>query len=531
MDRVTTALAVPTHAYQLGLFENNGALEAAALHVKKTGFFSVCFSNAATIKEAERQNYLFYDLKDYETRSESWGELRAKNSGYSSRSERMEQLETQLDKRARFALRQRSYHVSAMRTVIAQIFKRSDFAESDFYITQNTFFERNRRATNLLHLNALYFDIDIDKSGHWSKKLTPHQQGEAFSDWCKDNNIPLSIILHSGRGLHCKIWFETSVSAMAKPIWDAMEKSLIFKIKEGGWPVDEAVCDVSRILRINETYNQKNGSRVDVVWVNGTKIEDAKRFDFNWLADSRAILPFTRAEVHQFKKEREFWSENNAKALADGIKTNYIKQLNDLTASQLWHFRMEVITRFVNEKYPNGVPDGSRNNFAFMAALALAWSCGQYDDYMRDLVNVILQICPSLSNSEILSLTSSVSKRAKDKNLYKYKNEKFYSTLGIPSDFVDKVRVAHGMGKNRSNINFGAMGFEKLANLPYEEWTEQVTERRVAAASRTNDIKIGKYSEQRKLAAEYKRQGITQTQIALNLGLSQSTISKWWQKL
>lgn len=532
MERAS-ALAVPSHAYQLGLFTNNGVLEASALHVSKTGFFAVCSSSPEDKKLAERQRMLLDDLRDYETRSESWGMMRALNSGRES----LDQAKFELRENKRnnawmaSAFRQKTYHVKAMPHVIEQLFREDLFSFNDYWISQHGFNERNRQATNLLHLNGLYLDIDIEKSDHWSKRLNREQQAMAFADWAESENIPLSIILHTGGGLHVKIWFEDSVPAIAKPIWDCMERTLIRRAKDAGWPVDEAVCDVSRVLRVLDSFNQKNNLKVILGWSSGTSIADAKRYSFNWLADSRVIMPFTRAEVREFRKVEGFYKENERKAIAAGVRTGLREaQLHELSGRQLWHFRLDVMRRYVAGHHPDGVPVGMRNNYAFMAALSLAYSCGDYDDYAADLLPIIREICPTLSVGEIRSSASSVTKRVlnDNKNQYKYKNETFLELLKIPESFVHKVSASHGFSsRDKSSWDIGVMGYEKMSDLPFEEYVLETKRRQSEAAKRTNLIQSVTNAQKKVEAIKMSKERISTREIAKVLNVSQTTIQNW----
>lgn len=501
------------------------------------------------------------DIRDYKT-----GKMRldvaersALLDGFTCESvdDRIEQLHESIKGKNPTGVIQRSFKVAELPSVLDRLLNAGDFKNTDCWISQMGFEARNRRATSLLHLNMLFVDIDIDKEAASSdnpkrhqfakrlKVLTAEQRAECFAMWCLDNNMPApSLIIHSGGGLHCKWLFDASVPRAAKPVWDAMESHIIARLDASGWPVDLAVRDVSRILRIVGTINQKpeydaDQALVRIAWVNGPSIEQCVRFDFNALADGKQILPFSRAEFRQEKAIWSVWDANRLEALKDTSALSFVHGvtrpnhgIQRLIVADMWHKRLSAIRRLAELRYgAAGVPEGQRNTFTWVAANALAWSCGGNDDYARDLVPVIAEISRSYSAHEIRAAASSITRRIKEDlgqgtGLLKMSNQTFAEKLSITDDEAKQIFGSKALQQEK-NWNIGAMGFEKMANLPYQEYKAETKGRQREAAKRTNEIKVAATADQRSQACQMRAEGLTQAAIAKAIGVNQSTIARW----
>lgn len=534
--------------------------EAQAFHAPgHGGFFTLNFQTQATVREAERARLIERDIKDYESGQFDRRTLDAtREAGLFSDAltvdDRIAELKAAAKKLRPWGMRQHAFPVSALPKVIEQFQGRADFDDADVWISQNGFLRKNRQATNVLHLNMLFADLDIEKSEHYTKKLAPEGRALAFVNWCLDEGLPLpSFIIHSGGGLHPKWLFQQSVPRAAKPVWDALESHLIQRMKDGGWPVDEGVRDVSRILRLAGSKNQKyqgDDALVRVVWTNGGDVESCTKYDFNWLADSKVLLPFSRAEARQFKQVAEIWDKNRQAAAAAAFVRGVTRpaySAQELSAATLWHSRLSYIRRLVEIRFGKaGVPASSRNNYAWIAANALAWSCGCSDDYTSDLVPVLQEIAPSLSTVEAHASASAVSKRIKQEigqgtGLYQMKNETFRDKLQITDEEWAALRPAEGEdGKpkkakaTQAHWEIGSMGFERMANLPFEEYQAETKRRQQAAAAKANATRksAGRTSKKAELlprVRELAAAGKTQREIAAEVGVGQMTVSRWLQ--
>lgn len=532
---------------QLGL--DFGVAEAQTFHRQSFGFFSLNYVSLATRKEAEQTRSMLFDLLDYE--SDRFDERMAQKHGAATVEQRIIQLKSQLKGKSTRPMVQRMYPIAELPFVISQLTTRPDFLKSDCYLSVNGFAgPQNRQATNVQHLNMLFADIDIvkDDSG-WLSTLTdrqrkfsahlrtlpPEKQAEEVINFFDSEFLPRpSFILWSGGGLHLKWIFSRSVPRSAKPLWDKLQEHLIGHLARGGFPVDSAVRDVSRILRLAGSMNQKRGEMCRELWINAESglIQDCIRYDFNGLADGKLIMPWSRAEARLFKADKKIktalWDKNRALADAhaaqsfiDGLKTPS-RTISEFLEKDLWHARLNMIRR----TFPNGVPEGRRNDILWVASNALAYSRSSADDFKRDLVPVLREICPTFSPTEIRSAAASVCRRVGEeygqgKGLYKMTNDRFNEALGITKDDWS------GVGTRKKPANAGAMGFEKMANLPFDEYRAETTKRRRAAAKMASEAKASVNVEKRLQARKMAATGMTQRAIAVELSISLGSVNKW----
>lgn len=530
-----------------------GTREAAAFHTPgHQGFFSINWRNPETKAEARRLHDLQLSLADLighgtggDVRQPLMlGETQSLFDGAASVEERIAQLYATVKGKSPHPVRQQCLPITMLPRALDALVNRPGFEITDFWISQNGFSQKNRRASCVLHLNMLFVDIDIRTiggPGHWLAGMAPDAAANCFVRWCHDHDIPEpSIIVWSGNGLHAKWFFSTSAPRLAKPAWDALQLHLIARLKADDWPVDERARDVSRILRVPGTFNQKGGELCEIVWESGNGPDAWVRYDFNELMDGKKILPWTRAEARERREIGKVWDANRKLARAGVIEllTRPNISVGCYLEAELWHGRLSAIRRLAEIRYGTaGVPEGQRNTFVWMAANALAWSAGGADAYYRDLLPVVRELVSSFTHAEVLSSASAVNRRVKEQfgqntGLYKMTNVRFREILDIRTDEAVQLFAGH---QPHPEWDIGVMGFEPMANLPFAQYQAETQRRQVEAAVRTNEVRktVGRKKgsgKQNKLMPQVLAMlanGHSHRAIAAALGVSQPTISAW----
>lgn len=514
-----------------------GTREAAEFHRPgHLGFFSLNWRNAETTRDAKQTALVLDDLADYKSGKLRLEHAQRSTAEVSSVDERIEQLAEAVRGKSPHPVRQQCYPIAQLPRVLDALTTRSDFASSDFWLSQNGFSKSNRRATNVVHLNMLFADLDVRKAEHWLTRHSPEDAASILVEWCLDQDIPApSFVTWSGNGLHMKWLLDEAAPRAAKPVWDALQLHLVGKLKAGGWPIDEGARDVSRILRIPGTYNQTGGELCRVVWVNGPDLERCARYDFNALADGKAIMPFSRSEARAHKELAKVWDANRAIAKGIDALTRPDIAVGRFLEAELWHGRLSAIRRLVELRHgTSGVPAGQRNTFAWLSANALAWSSGSADAYYRELVAVVRELAPSLTHAEVLSRASAITTRVRqpqghDSGLYKMTNGRFRELLAITDA---EAAVLFESRRTRADVNHGAMALPPIANLPFAEYLAETKRRQVASAAYTNETRkrAGRFSRRDELMPQVLAMhaaGHTQAQIAESMGLDRTTLSKW----
>lgn len=334
-----------------------GIAEASAIHLfDHFGCFSLNWQSPASINEARNCHLTMADISDYLS-----GNLRlshAEHAGALSVGDRIAELLLRVDGKRCFPMRQRLHPSRSLQQVISGITEYPERLECDFWISQNSFKPGSRQSTNLRNLNMLFIDLDISKFDEKQnllqisvarhlRTLPPEQQAEFVVGRIIEDGIPApSYVVFSGGGLHLKWLFDGTVPPAAKPVWDKLEEHLIARCINLGLPVDPQVCDVSRILRLVGTINQRWGKMVDVVWVNGDSLERCIRYNFNDLADGKTIMPWSRPEAREMKRIGKIWDKNRmALAHANPDTTGHIvknqsnpnRAMCEFIAKDMWH--------------------------------------------------------------------------------------------------------------------------------------------------------------------------------------------------
>ncbi|SIR57094.1 hypothetical protein SAMN05443094_1116 [Domibacillus enclensis] len=125
----------------------------------------------------------------------------------------------------------------------------------DVYFSQNTFYKPQRRIENIRQLRALYVDADCYTLGYDPEWVAGKTDLEIFQGVLPEPNI----IIYSGRGL-VYVWLIEPVPYKALPLWQAVQNYFCEKLKYIG--ADSKATDATRIFRIDETVNSKNGKTV-----------------------------------------------------------------------------------------------------------------------------------------------------------------------------------------------------------------------------------------------------------------------------
>lgn len=213
----------------------------------------------------------------------------------------------------------------------------------DSYISQAAFawprdasgkyFRPNRRAVNVLRLPLSFVDLDM--------RIGPAQVDyfvKDILDTLEEEGFPLpSFILFSGRGLHLKWLYKTPLPRMAAPRWNAVQKHLVGWFSRNDWCVDAGASDISRVLRVEGTVNEKSGENCSVVWADLDGFGMVETVDFESLADH--VLPLGREEFRSkvrsdYLQQGLAWKAKKSKRRALAGSRNREGGHRDLIGSQ-----------------------------------------------------------------------------------------------------------------------------------------------------------------------------------------------------
>lgn len=263
--------------------------------------------------------------------------------------------------------------------------------DADIYVSPNEF-HGWRKSKLLAALNALWVDIDLRDTD-----TTPTEAAETALSKLRAAGLPEpNLIVYTGRGCHLYYLIKRTLPK-ALPRWQAAQRALV-QLLSG----DPNASDCTRVLRLVGSRNPKAPQESQTVTGHVLRSE---RYDFDWLLD-QIMIP--RSELRDIRAERAARAAaRQAKAGADGAPRNVG------TIYKVWYDRYVDIHKIVHANWGETVPEGFRDLIIFHAAVCLSWFTHGYS-LPAEVEKLTRRIAPSLTDTEVKSITSTVLQRAKD---------------------------------------------------------------------------------------------------------------------
>jgi hypothetical protein len=245
--------------------------------------------------------------------------------------------------RVRRELHQRSYPLGYLPT-----FLRTTDPTRTTFISQGEFWEPNRRTVNLARIGLSFVDLDTYKSP--IAHLRDREVVEFVRTRCDEERLPdPSLLIASGQGYYAKWLFDKPVPRDALPRWNAVQQRMIGALRDIG--ADVHARDVSRVLRVIGTTNEKTGAAVRILWSNDID-GGPVRYGFDKLADE--TLDLLRLSHHERMDER------GADRVVHTDKQRAALLSTAFTQTSLWWARLEDLRRLVKLRgYVTASPRGS----------------------------------------------------------------------------------------------------------------------------------------------------------------------------
>ena len=433
----------------------------------------------------------------------------------------MEQLELEIDSvqlfkhtsdRAWFSVDQKTsgrffeqlHPIMNMPTVLAGL----DYS-LDTYISQHCYVAPQRLIATLSALSCAHIDVDYYKSdfaGFPASFLV-----EQVLRRCESEEIPNpSLIIDSGRGLYLKWLWTQPLRGTALPRWQAVERALLKAFSDFG--ADKGATLGTQILRIEGSRNTRSGRTVGPIWTNGPR-ENPVRFDFDFFCD--LVLPYSRADAQAYKAsmaERGRYLDRIHKNIALRNTRHYPRQritdnisavevvalIEQDLAGELWANRYAWIQRLATHRFGfNGVPDGdgrgSRNEFCWLAANALAWQTKA----PAEILATVRHLVPTYTAEQAKNSAAAVLNRLERGALYKITDNHLIYRLAVTDDELEAVGRPSGTSGRRHAARPGegalkpALDAElgKMRSLEFGMYLEQTRERQSRGASYTNTVR------------------------------------------
>lgn len=217
-------------------------------------------------------------------------------------------------------------------------------ALKDVYLTPNEFHGwRNIRL--LSELRALYVDIDRELSQYELNILID------------DSGVPRpSFVVNSGRGWHL-YWLIEPLAKRHLGRWQQVQDTLIERFNG-----DRAAKDCTRFLRLAETVNSKNNATVT------GHIFDPVPWQFDMLYDEVIDTIDTKTSAVTTVEKAKVLDIQVAQA-----ERKHKKKTSSQSSIYSWWYLVYQDLYTIASSYPEGIPEGYRNNFLHITAVAMSW--------------------------------------------------------------------------------------------------------------------------------------------------------------
>ncbi len=421
---------------------------------------------------------------------------------------------------------QKSYKLSELATVVQNL---EEVSDHDIWISQASFLSYNRRKVNLASVGLCWVDVDYYRISEWRDISPIDFLYEYILPLCEKNKFYYpSLALDSGQGMQLK-WFCENLPAKALPRWNRLQTEICNMLGKLG--ADANAKDASRVLRLENTINQKTGRRVKVCWVNVNENLKVERYVFNDLCN--AILPFTQEDLRQKREKatisRLSGTKFNSKASGEGEIISLLSGRNRSLETLNWSRLKDL--QFLVQLRGGDVGDGMRESLSMYLcnfyALRQAASGIPEMDVWLEFIQLCKQAAPHWDYNKIRAKTNNIFqlfKRARAGETVTF-NGREYPVLYTPKNqtLIDLFEITPEEEKQLSTI---------ISSTEYKH------RQRVHSESKNRKrghVEQQEYKEQRKSqsnvkaeqAKVYSKQGKTKSWIAQQLGVSRQMVHKY----
>ena len=426
---------------------------------------------------------------------------------------------------------QRSYPLHTLPKMLELVGKDRD---ADHWVTQAVFTKPNRRKANFAHTGCAFVDLDYYKVRKLEDK-PPEVVLDLVLKRCQEWQIPLpSLVVDSGQGLQLK-WFHDKLPRVALPRWDYLQEWLNDLFRTLG--ADKGAKDVSRILRVVQTVNQKNGYPVRVLWQQDEGYTQ-EPYSFNELI--QAVYDSHTAHIRPNPQNTGKSLKGNKKASVTSLDL-FSRPFGEDSLN--WS-RVCDLQKLI-ELRGGDVGEGMREPMAFYLCNHFALRYSQTlalrpADEWQEFYQLCKQAAPHWDAAHIRNKTSNLYQLSRDDAAGKTVefNGKQYRPLFTPKNryLIDLFGITETEQRRMKTI-IGTEEYERREEVRKgsdkykEEHRKRDEKRRRAAGVMPRDEYLEQRAtqadEKRKLANKLRKQGLSIRAIAEKMGVGRSTVSDY----
>ncbi|MCY6485498.1 DNA-binding response regulator [Clostridium aestuarii] len=408
----------------------------------------------------------------------------------------------------------------------------------NLYVSPNSFYKPFRRIENVRKLNSLYIDLDYYNLEVY-KDLTKDQIIWQLEQDYLGHKVPeASFIVITGRGIAI-YWLIEPVPYKALPLWNAVQKYFLKQLKEIG--ADSKSIDAARVMRLSGSTNQKNGHAVKFL-ICGQDRYNLREIQKEYLP---TLTPYVKNPV--FKRRGR---QAKVVKLFTVYKLHYAR-LMDIVKLQ------ELRNGYCRNENGELIKTGQRE---FMCFLYRYWECCFTNDLnkaVKDTLDFNKGFISPLSENEVISQTRAAENAYKEWRLNDFNITK-------KKDGSDEIEIDEELKKKANKVRKNRKGYALLGyNYTNETLIKQLCitedemkelktiiskkEVKIRTNMRTNEYNKAKFKNQRrdekgftkreqsklenmKVIRGLKGKGLTQREIAKEVGVSTRTVKVYYKE-
>jgi hypothetical protein len=260
------------------------------------------------------------------------------------------------------------------------------FPKVDSYLTQNRFSVKKRLTATLQELNALWVDIDFYKTPGLEDKHFGYVLDLALFEIHRNRIPEPSLAISSGRGLYL-IWLLKPEPIKRLGEWQKLQNHLTSILSDLGG--DFQSRPATQVLRIVGSENSKNGQPVQVIHSGN---------DYRWTLNE-LLYEIDIPEPKQAKIE-------SIELLASKQKKKSVSKIfvpKFFTQKTLWSLRYQEIRTLLDYRFPQGIPNGSRDTWLFISSVALSWLLEDVQSIEKEIKYLAKRCLGKFTDSDIQS--------------------------------------------------------------------------------------------------------------------------------
>lgn len=383
----------------------------------------------------------------------------------------------------------------------------------DFYISQASFVTRRRGNASVGTLAGSFVDLDCYKLGILPDEATV----QALLAQAARCGLPApSYVMSSGRGLYAKWIFDQPLGGALIPHWGRLQQVLGHVFLAFG--SDANARDMARVLRASSTMNSKSGEAVRVIYQSG----QVHRFvDLAAIAaqiDISGFIETTKEKARQIRVKQDSLVAipSDLGALVEYSASREPVMMKAFSKQSLNWTRFADLRNLMIRR--NGAASGSRDVFLFWMVATLASSGVIGGQNFWDEVQNLLRGFPvardfdPMNDGSLNSLRRRIEAHGRGEKI-EFNGSRFSPIYTPSNDYL--INVLNITDEEQKQLNTIISGAEKQRRA--DQKAPGRAERRVQR------------TEIRAVAAQLASDGKSNAAIAAELGVSVSTVGRWFK--